>query len=854
MKLVIVESPAKAKTINKYLGPDYKVLASYGHVRDLPSKKGMIEPENGFKFHWAADTRGRERIKEIAAAAKNADQIILATDPDREGEAISWHLLDELHKKKLLKDRNVSRVAFNAITKKAVMDAIRSPRQIDDKLVEAYLARRAVDYLLGFTLSPVLWTRLPGARSAGRVQSVTLRLVCEREEEIERFKPQEYWNVGALYEAKNGQFEARLSGWNGDKIGRLDVPNGEMASNVKQMLEAADHRIVSVEAKPVNRNPYAPFTTSTLQQDASSKLGFNASRTMSVAQRLYEAGHITYMRTDGVQMAPEAIEQVRGVIGDRFGKLYLPEKPRFYSSKAKNAQEAHEAIRPTNLGADPASLGLEDEQRRLYDLIWKRTLAAQMASAKMERTTVEIEATHRDDRAALRATGSVIKFDGFLKVYAVKKTDDEEERNLPPVAENESVEAKTVTATQHFTEPPARYSEAALIRKLEELGIGRPSTYASTLQTLQDREYVIVDKRRLMPTDKGRVLTPFLTNFFARYVDYDFTADLEQQLDRISAGELDWKSVLDRFWKDLRQAVDDIEDVRVAQVIDRLNEVLGDYLFPTLEDGTDTRTCPRCGEGELGLKLSKNGGFIGCSRYPECNYTRQLGDFSEDALKDAKPQAGIIGTDPDTGKEIELRDGRFGPYLVRGGDSKDNASIPKSFDAEAVTLEQAVKLFSLPRHVGDHPETGLPIETRFGRYGPVLIHDGKFTGLEADADVFEIGMNKAIDLIANPPRRGRGGASSPSKAAIADLGEHPELGGKVQVLDGRYGPYVKWEKINATIPKGRDPKEVGIAEAVDLIKARAEKAGKTLKRTGAKKPASKRKPAARKPRAKKADA
>ena len=871
MKLVIVESPAKAKTINKYLGRDYKVLASYGHVRDLPSKNGSVLPEEDFAMTWTTDSRGKEKLLAIAREARNADAIILATDPDREGEAISWHILEELSKKKLLKDRTVERVVFNAITKRSILEAMRNPRGIDGPLVEAYLARRAIDYLVGFSLSPVLWRKLPGARSAGRVQSVALRLVCEREEEIERFVAQEYWTILADLEADRAPFEARLTGYNGSKLGRLDVTSEDQATTIRRMLEVADMSVASVEAKPVTRNPYAPFTTSTLQQDASSKLGFSAARTMQVAQRLYEGidiggetvGLITYMRTDGVQMAPEAISETRDVIGARFGAMNVPDKPRHYSSKAKNAQEAHEAVRPTSLNRHPEEMRrhLETDQARLYDLIWKRAVASQMASAKLERTTVEIAATAGDDRATLRAVGSVVKFEGFLSVYGdAKKKDDEDDRRLPPMKEGQRLENKDVRATQHFTEPPARYSEASLIRKLEELGIGRPSTYASTLQTLQDRDYVDIDKRRLTPTDKGRILVPFLQNFFSRYVQYDFTADLEEQLDRISAGDLDWKDVLRAFWRDLEQALKQTDDFGQREVIDTLNEVLAPYVFPPREDGTNPRVCPRCGTGELSLKLSRNGAFVGCSNYPECGYTRQLGDNAADGVDSATGGSGVLGQDPETGEDITLKSGRFGPYVERGEGKKATSSLPDGWKPDEMDLEKALRLLSLPRTVGVHPETGEEIYSRFGRYGPLLqmgdASKKQYRNLQDEEDVFTVGLNRAVALFAEPPSRGRGRAAP--KPPLKDLGEHPELGGPVVVKDGRFGPYVAWNKINATLPKSAVPAELTMEQAVDLLREKAEKSGKSLKpaakKGASKKPARKaatKKPAARKPARKK---
>ncbi|MEM8750115.1 MAG: type I DNA topoisomerase [Pseudomonadota bacterium] len=864
MKLVIVESPAKAKTINKYLGSDYKVLASYGHVRDLPAKDGSVLPDEDFSMSWTVDGKAKPRMSDITKAMKTADRLILATDPDREGEAISWHVLQVLNEKKALKDKPVERVVFNAITKKSILEAMENPREINGPLVDAYLARRALDYLVGFNLSPVLWRKLPGARSAGRVQSVALRLICERENEIERFKPQEYWNIfGEFKNSSGADFDARLTSFEGQKLQRLDVKTEEQATDIKRVLMKAAFTVQSVEAKPVTRNPYAPFTTSTMQQEASSKLGFSASRTMQVAQKLYEGidlggetvGLITYMRTDGVQIAPEAVDETRSVIGENFGAIYLPEKARFYSSKAKNAQEAHEAVRPTSLARLPKDVAgrLDDDQRRLYDLIWKRTIASQMASAKIERTAVELEAKHEDRVATMRANGSVIKFDGFLSVYQDNaKKDDDEDKRLVPLKEGETVSREVIEATQHFTEPPARYSEAALIRKMEELGIGRPSTYASTLATLAAREYVTIDKRRLIPQAKGRLVTSFLESFFNRYVEYDFTASLEEKLDLISAGELQWKDVLRDFWVQFSSHIADTKDLRVSEVLDTLNEALGPLAFPEQEDGGDPRLCPTCGEGQLSLKVGRFGAFIGCSNYPDCKFTRQLGAEGLEAAQAANEGPKVLGVDPDSSEEVTLRTGRFGPYVQRGeGKEAKRGSIPKSWDVADVDFEKALQLLSLPRVVGTHPETGKEITARIGRYGPLVQHDGKFGSLDAEDEVFTVGLNRAVTVLAeaaNKPGRARGGTS------LKDLGEHPTLGGPVAVKDGRYGPYVNHGKINATLPKDKDPQSVTMEEAVVLIADRAEKTGAKKKAAPKKKTAAKKKPAAKKATTKKAPA
>ncbi len=867
MNIVIVESPAKAKTINKYLGSDYQVLASYGHVRDLPAKNGSVQPDDDFAMVWDVDGKSQKRLNEIVRAVKGGDRLILATDPDREGEAISWHVLQFLESKKALKDIPVERVVFNAITKKSILEAMENPRALDEPLVDAYLARRALDYLVGFTLSPVLWRKLPGARSAGRVQSVALRLVCNREKEIEDFISQEYWSILAnLATTEGGELQGRLVSYQGKKVARLDINSGEEAGRIKTLLEKASFKVESVESKPQKRNPYAPFTTSTLQQEASRKCGFAAARTMQIAQKLYEgvdiggetAGLITYMRTDGVQIAQEAISAARSVIGQNYGADYVPEKPRYYSSKAKNAQEAHEAIRPTELSRRPQDVArfLDPEQAKLYELIWKRTIASQMASAIMERTTVEISAADGADRAGLRASGSVVRFDGFLTLYQEGRDDEEDEENkrLPPVAENAPLTRKSVEANQHFTEPPPRFTEATLVKKMEELGIGRPSTYASTLQTLRDRDYVELDKKRLIPQDKGRLVTAFLENFFNRYVEFDFTADLEEKLDDISAGKLSWKSVLREFWDNFSTTVDDIKDLRVSQVLDALNEALAAYAFPQVEEGKDPRDCPACETGRLSLKVSRFGAFIGCSNYGHeehpCGYTRQLsksGDASASAELADGPK--LLGQDPETGDDITLRSGRFGPYVQLGEAAKPKrASLPRGWKPEDIDLEKALQLLSLPRDVGTHPEDGKMITAGLGRYGPFVLHDGTYANLESPEEVFSVGLNRAVDALAE--KRAKGGGRRGTAAALKEVGEHPD-GGALTVHSGRYGPYVKWGKINATLPKDTDPQDVTLESAIELVNAKAAKSGKApAKKAAAKKPAAK-KTAAKKPAAKK---
>lgn len=857
MDVVVVESPAKAKTINKYLGSNYKVLASFGHVRDLPAKDGSVLPDEDFSMKWDTSTAAAKRLSEITKALKDADGLILATDPDREGEAISWHVLEVLRQKKALKDKSVKRVVFNAITKHAVLDAMAHPRDIDVPLVDAYLARRALDYLVGFTLSPVLWRKLPGARSAGRVQSVALRLVCDRESEIERFKREDYWSIEAkLATSHDEQFLAKLTTFNQKKLAKLDIKTQQQADEIRSMLQGAEFRTLSVDAKPTKRNPSPPFTTSTLQQAASSKLGFSASRTMQVAQKLYEGidiggettGLITYMRTDGVQIAPEAIDAARAAIKDTFGNNYVPEKPRFYSTKAKNAQEAHEAIRPTDFMRTPDSVEqyLDSDQAKLYDLVWKRAIASQMSPADIKRTTVEIEAIRGSDHANLRATGSVIQFDGFIAAYTDQRDEDSSEDDdairLPNMQPSESLKQINIDALKHTTEPPARYSEATLIKKLEELGIGRPSTYASTLGTLRDRDYVSIDKRKLIPQAKGRIVTAFLENFFNRYVEYDFTADLEEKLDLISDGKLSWKQVLREFWDAFNASVADIKELRVSNVLDVLNETLAPLAFPPREDGSDPRSCPLCHAGQLSLKLGRYGAFVGCSNYPECKYTRQLGSESGTEGEAQNPdEPAVLGQDPQTGQDITLRTGRFGPY-VQCGEGKDakRAGLLRSWLPTEMTYEKAIALLSLPREVGLHPETGKPIMASIGRYGPYISHDGQYATLETPDEVFDIGINRAVTVLAEKQAKG-GSRRTATPKAIATLGDHPD-GGAVTVRDGRYGPYVNWEKINATLPKGKDPASVTLEEALELIAAKSS-APKKGRKTTVKKTATKKAPA-----------
>lgn len=844
MNVVIVESAAKAQTINKYLGRDFNVIACYGHVRDLPPKDGSVDPDNDFAMLWEMDAKGAKRVSAIADAVKGAQKVILATDPDREGEAISWHLLDILNKKRVLKDKKIERVVFNAVTKDAIKEAMANPREIDQALVDAYLARRALDYLVGFTLSPVLWRKLPGSRSAGRVQSVALRLVCDRELEIEKFISKEYWSLVAHLKTTSGEpFTARLVGADGQKISRLDIGSGSIAEDFKNALEQASFTVRSVEAKPVKRHPQAPFTTSTLQQEASRKLGLAPAITMRVAQRLYEgvdiggetAGLITYMRTDGVDMAPEAVTSVRKVIGKEYGARFVPSSPRKYSAKAKNAQEAHEAIRPTDAARLPRDMAkyLEPEQAKLYELIWTRTLASQMESAEIERTTVDICAQAGTRQLDMRATGQVIRFTGFLELYQEGRDDeaDEESGRLPAMAEDEKLSKERIESTQHFTEPPPRFTEATLVKRMEELGIGRPSTYASTLAVLRDRDYVRLEKKRLVPEDKGRLVVAFLESFFSRYVEFDFTASLEEKLDLVSNNEIEWKTVLREFWEGFSAAVNETKELRTTQVLDSLNDLLGPHIFPTKEDGGDPRGCPSCSNGQLSLKVGKFGAFIGCSNYPECRFTRTLSPPTGEAAETLQPGVKVLGQDPESGAEITLRDGRFGSYIqegeqTEGGEKPKRASLPKNIRPENLTLQQALALLSLPREVAKHPTTGEPIIVNIGRYGPYVQHAKTYANISNDDDILTIGANRAIDLIVEKESGGGGSRFSRASEPGRVIGDHPD-GGVISVKSGRFGPYVSWGKVNATIPRAIDPASVTMDQALEMIAAKSAGGGST---------------------------
>ena len=851
MNVVVVESPAKAKTINKYLGEDFVVLPSYGHVRDLPSKEGSVRPDDEFEMIYETDARALKHLDSIAKALKGAEHLFLATDPDREGEAISWHVL------KVLEDRNVTggidvkRVVFNEITKDAVIEAMRHPRDLDMDLINAQQARRALDYLVGFTLSPVLWRKLPGARSAGRVQSVALRLICERALEIESFEPQEYWTIaGDFLTAGDAKITARLVTLDGEKLGKFALGDTGAAAAARAAIEGAPgFAVTGVDSKESARHPPPPFTTSTLQQEAARKLRMPTKRTMNVAQRLYEGidlggetvGLITYMRTDGVQIANEALAACRGVIGRQFGDAYVPKQARVYKAKAKNAQEAHEAIRPSQVARTPSEVApfLDPDQHRLYELIWKRTVASQMASARIENASIDI--ADNDGRTGFRATGSMTLFDGFLKLYQEGRDDGNEtddDRALPKATTGDRLTRTDVRPAQHFTEPAPRYTEASLVKKLEELGIGRPSTYASILSVLQDRDYVILEKGRFEPEDRGLLVTAFLTGFFKRYVEYGFTADLETQLDEISAGKVPWKDVLHAFWRDFKPAVDEVGGLRTRDVLEALNEILGPHLFPSDDSDRDPRACPACDVGRLSVKTGRYGAFVGCSNYPECRYTRSLTAANGDGAA-ADPDEGPreLGSDPESNLPVSLRKGPYGAYVQLGESGTDEkpkrVSLPKGLAAADVDLERALALLALPREVGLHPETNKTISAGIGRYGPYLRHDGHYAGLESDDDVFSVGLNRAVTLLAQPRGRGRGSQQ------LREIGAHPVDSKPVKLMRGRYGPYVSHNRVNASLPKGIEPDEVTLDQAVELLRARPAKTGR--KPTGSRAKPAKRK-------------
>ncbi len=833
MDVVVVESPTKAKTINKYLGDSYRVLSSYGHVRDLPEKDGSVVPEEDFRIIYQPLDEKKPRIVEIARAMKGASHLYLATDPDREGEAISWHLVAVLEEMGAINGVDVERVVFHEITKGAVLEAMRHPRGLDVGLIDAYQARRALDYLVGFTLSPVLWRKLQGARSAGRVQSVALRLICEREAEIEAFVPQEYWSVQADFTTPRGDtFSARLASLDGRKLEKFDLASEVDARRAVDAILAREFAVEQVEKKQVQRHPAPPFITSTLQQEASRKLGFAASRTMRTAQRLFEGvaidgeavGLITYMRTDSVQISGEAVAACRRQIAQCYGDRYLPAQPRAYRTRSRTAQEAHEAIRPTDMGRAPQTVArfLDDDQRRLYELIWQRTLASQMASAVLDRVTAEIAS--RDRQIGFRATGTTVAFDGFFRIYREGRDDpvqeeDDSERLLPQMADGEPLRRGEVRPSQHFTEPAPRFTEASLVKRLEELGIGRPSTYASIISVLQDRDYVRLDGKRFVPEDRGRLVNAFLVAFFDRYVQPGFTAALEERLDDVAAGERHWKDVLREFWDPFHDAVDEVKERRVAEVIEALNDFFGPRLFPPREDGGDPRACPMCEGGRLSIKLGRYGAFVGCSNYPECRSTRPLSAQLAGDVEQQGARERTLGTDPETGEEVRLLNGPYGPYVQRGeGETLKRSSLPRGLDPEQVDLETALRLLALPRIIGTHPETGQPIEAGINRYGPYIRHD-RFVRLGPEDDVLTIGMNRAMVLLEEAKS-----SSRPAPRTLKELGPHPKDKKPVTLHQGRFGHYVKHGRTNASLPKGKPPDEVSLEEAVELLAQRAGKA------------------------------
>lgn len=848
MNLVIVESPSKAKTINKYLGNNFNVLASFGHVRDLPAKNGSVDTEHDFNMTYEVDAASQKHVAALAKAAKESDAIYLATDPDREGEAISWHVLEVLQQKKALKkNAQIHRIVFHEITKRAVTEAVANPRDIDMNMVNAQQARRALDYLVGFSLSPVLWRKLPGSKSAGRVQSVALRLICEREAEIEAFVTQEYWDVSAVMvgQGKPG-IKARLTHWQGKKLDKFDIANEHSAKSIEAALQSKKYAVSSVEPKQVKRNPSAPFTTSTLQQEASRKLGFSAKKTMQLAQKLYEGvpleggettGLITYMRTDSVTLSGEAIAGSRAAIEKNFGKEYLPDSPRQYTSKAKNAQEAHEAIRPTDPTRKPEFVAkvLDNDMLRLYELIWKRTIASQMASAILDQVTMEFAAS--DNTATLRATGSTIKFDGFLRLYREGQDDknddaDDEDRILPNLPVGTATEATEITAAQHFTEPPPRFSEASLVKKLEELGIGRPSTYASILSVLQDRNYVLLDKKRFIPEARGRLVNAFLVNYFERYVQPEFTARVEERLDHISNGEIEWKEVLRDFWERFSKTIEESKDIRMSEVLDILDKTLETFIFPTAKDGHDPRTCPGCGNGRLSLRLGRYGAYVACSNYPDCTYTREVSGSNAEGENAAESAAvgelpRVLGQNPATGSDVWLKKGPYGIYLEMedGGEKPKRASLLRGMEPDSITLDQALSLLSLPRELGLHPDTKKPILAGVGRFGPYLLHDGKYTTLKGDDDVLTVGINRAVTILAESKKPA---TSEP----LRSLGKHPEDGSELQIFSGRYGPYIKYGKVNASLPRDAEVESFTLEEALALL---AKKGAAPTKKAPAKK-------------------
>lgn len=819
MKLVVVESPAKAKTINKYLGPDYKVLASYGHIRDLPSKDGSVDPDKDFAMTWEFSAAGKKHLNDIIAALKDCDTLILASDPDREGEAIAWHILEELKEKKKLAGKKIERVVFHEITKSAVKEGIENPREIDQDLVSAYMARRALDYLVGFNLSPILWRKLPGSRSAGRVQSVALRLICERENEIDKFKPEEYWTVDVdLLTHNNENLLTHLVSLDGKKLDKFTINTAEKANEAQTKIAAQNFTVDEVERKKASRYPAPPFTTSTLQQEAARKLRFSAKKTMQVAQKLYESGIITYMRTDAVNLSKEAIKACREAISKYFGESYLPKSAKEYKNKTKNAQEAHEAIRPADVMNTPKKMEmkLDSDGYKLYELIWKRTVACQMNPAILDK--VVIDAKSADDKILLRANGQVIRFDGFLKLYQESRDDaDDGDENtiLPNVEKGEPLQKNAIKPAQHFTTPPPRFTEASLVKKLEELGIGRPSTYANIIAVLQERKYVKVEKLRFIPEDRGRIVTVFLENYFRKYVEYDFTAQMEEYLDDISGGHMEWKKLLTGFWNKFIKNIDEVKPLQLTEVISRIDEALSTHLFPPREDGKDPRICPECGKGRLSIKFGKFGAFLGCSNYPECKYTKPLTDTKEEEEEAANDSARKLASGEDKilgqmdGQDMILKKGPYGYYVQLGSqsgntDKPKRTSLPKFVKPEELTREQAQILLSLPRQLGNG------IEANIGKFGQYLKQGTKSKSLTGTDNIFNITAERAEEIL----------KSAIAKPEPKALGKNPATGEPITLNKGRYGMYLKCGKNNYAIPKGYAASELTEEEAVKIVSAK----------------------------------
>ena len=846
MDIVIVESPAKIKSIESYLGSGYKALASFGHIRDLPSKNGSVDTENEFAMLWETTTQSEKKIKDIVKAVKGADNLILATDPDREGEAISWHVLEELKKRKALPDGiGIKRVVFNEITKSAVLKAIENPKEICQNMVDAYLARRALDYLVGFTLSPVLWRKLPGSKSAGRVQSVALKLIAERESNIEAFRPEEYWTIESDFKTDDAKkVTARLTYLDGEKLKKFSLKNEVAAENALKKINAQDFAIETIKRKAVKRNPYAPFITSTLQQDASRRLGFGASRTMQVAQKLYEEGFITYMRTDSISMSKEAVFAARDLIGEKYGKEYVPSSPRMFKSKSKTAQEGHEAIRPTNLKKFPENTSLDADKKNLYSLIWKRAIASQMSQAIFDQTVIDI--LSNDKAIQFRAVGTILKFDGFLTLYQESTDEDDnnkkdEDKRLPNVKEGLSLNKERVDSEQHFTQPPPRFTEASLVKRLEELGIGRPSTYASIIKVLQDRDYVRLESKRFIPEDRGRIVTVFLEKFFEQYVEYDFTSSLEDKLDSISNGELNWKTLLQDFWTEFNTTIGAAKSLSITEVIDLLDERLEAHFFPETEENPAPRKCLKCDDGRLGLKLGRTGGFVGCSNYPECKYTRTL-SASADVAAGGEDYPKLLGNSDD-GIEITLRKGPYGFYVQLGeGEEKKKpkrVSLPRGQSPEDVTLQTGKDLLSLPREIGVYAETGEEITAAIGRFGPYLKIGSRFVSVKAPDDILTVTHTRATEIIDAAPK---------PKPPLRVIGKHPKLKGDVKIMDGKYGPYIACGRTRAPLGKDVEVDEITLEDAVaklDAKKGKGKKKTATKKKTTAKKTTTKKKPAAK---------